>query len=250
MRPAAPSILEAIADRWRTAVDHSSAGERRISVLFSGGLDSSLVAFALRNLADLELVTVGVEGSADLAAAEEGARLLDSAWTSRIIDRNDVERILQEDRTELERTAPVSRAVLVSTALALEATGCGHVVCGQGADELFLGYAHFERLTPLEASERRRTDLEHLMQDDWPRSIRLADRRSKTLTSPFLDPDFFDFVRALPVDELAAGPERKATLRKLAENLGLPAKLVHRPKKAFQYGSGVDRLLRSLRDRG
>ena len=238
-------LVHTIALSWRLAVQGARAGASRLSLLYSGGLDSSLVAFELRGMAEVELVTIGVAGSSDLIAAEEGARLLDMPWVGRTIDGGDVERVLRRDQVTLDQTSPVSRAVLVSTALALDAASCAHVLCGQGADELFLGYAHFEKLSPFAATERRRTDLEHLLGEDWPRSIQLAEGRGKTLSSPYLEPEFLNLVRALPVAQLREGEGRKPLLRDVAESLGLPERLVHRPKKAFQYGSGVDRLLRS-----
>lgn len=243
-----PALLDTIATKWFSAMANARGGASRVSVLFSGGLDSSLVAFSLREEAELQLVTVGAPGSTDLRAAEEGARLLGLPLVSRTVDRNDVDKILREDRTVLEHTTPVSRAVLVSTALALDCSNGAHIVCGQGADELFLGYAHFEHLTAQETTERRRSDLRQLLEEDWPRSVLLAHRRNKALASPYLDPKFLDFVKALPVERLMRGTERKPILRDLADKLGLPATLAHRPKKAFQYGSGIGRLLRSAHD--
>jgi len=240
------SPVENLVPLWSEAL-HRVVGERsRLSVLYSGGLDSSMVAWGVRDLAEVELVTIGVPDSSDLVAAKEGAHALKLPWVHRAIDRHDVERILLADRPVFVGRTRISRAVLVSTALALETATTDRVVCGQGADELFLGYAHFEGLSSAQATKRREEDLGQLLAEDWPRSVLLAERHGKSLASPFLDSAFRECVESLPVDDLRSGSERKPALRDLARRLGLPAGLAGRPKKAFQYGSGVDKLLRSM----
>ena len=58
---------------------------------------------------------------------------------------------------------------------------------GQGADELFFGYAHFRRLTLEEAQARQRLDLARLLDFEWPRAQRIAESLGHDLRSPFLD---------------------------------------------------------------
>ncbi|MFZ0830499.1 MAG: asparagine synthase C-terminal domain-containing protein [Thermoplasmata archaeon] len=241
----APSLLiEDLVAQWRQAILRIAGDRQPLSVLFSGGLDSSLVAAGLRDLVEVNLVTVGVQGSTDMAAAERGARILELPWSGHLISPDDVHRALDIDGVGLSQVSPTSRAVLLGMSLALEATTTERVVCGQGADELFLGYAHFEGLSSADAWACREEDLTRLLRDDWPRSISIASRYGKSLISPFLDPEVLAYVRALSIDELRSGPGRKPLLRRMARLLGLPAELVERPKKAFQYGSGVARLLR------
>jgi asparagine synthase (glutamine-hydrolysing) len=246
MERASSDPIALLAPVWDSALQESVRGASRWSLLYSGGLDSSLVALGLRDRVDLELVTVGVEGSSDLPAAEEGALVLGLPWRPSIVDADDVGRMLEAEKANLEGVRPVSRAVLVSTALALDAARRSHVVCGQGADELFLGYAHFEGLAPAEAGARRQLDLDLLLRDDWPRATRLAARRGRSIVSPFLVPRLIRQACEIPVEDLQAPGQRKPVLRTLAKYLGLPAELRLRPKKAFQYGSGIDRLVRSL----
>ena len=49
---------------------------RKISVAFSGGLDSTLVAFISKKYTDVELIAVGIADSYDLKAAKSAADLI------------------------------------------------------------------------------------------------------------------------------------------------------------------------------
>lgn len=244
MEPGRHASIETLALEWDAALRRCVGGAQRLTVLYSGGLDSSLVAAGVRGLAQVELVTLGAAGSHDLVAAERGARILELPWRSRTLTKHDVEGALARNESLLAESRSTSQAVLVGISLALDSSSDPLVACGQGADELFLGYAHFERLSREEASQRRDKDLEQLLREDWPRSQALARSRGKSLVSPFLDPEFLEVARGLSIDDLQAGAGRKPFLRALAERLGLPDELVTRPKKAFQYGSGIERLLR------
>lgn len=235
----------AIARLWTEAARRAVGDSTRVSVLYSGGLDSSLVAWGARPCQEIELVTVGVEGSFDLIAAERGARLLGLPWTRRAVDRSDAERFMRREKTALDAASEASRPVLLGLGLALESARHPRVLCGQGADELFLGYAHFNGLTSSEADGQRRRDLERLLTEDWPLSVALATRCGKDLRSPFLDAEFLTGVRELPIDQVSSGTARKSMLREIARWLGLPPELVERPKKAFQYGSGLAKLLKA-----
>lgn len=237
------ALCEQVAGWWREILSRTAASRLAVSVLYSGGLDSSLVAAGLRSIAEVELVTVGVPGSSDLLSGEDGARLLGLPWKQRVITLRDVQRVVQEN-PEIDRASPGSKSVQVAIALGLEATSRPEVYCGQGADELFLGYAHFEGIPADAAGRRRDSDLQKLLGDDWPLSQSIAARLGKRLHSPFLDPEFLNQVRALSIEQLRSGPARKPLLRQMAAELGLPKALAERPKKAFQYGSGVARLLR------
>ncbi|MGA7860911.1 MAG: asparagine synthase-related protein [Thermoplasmata archaeon] len=244
MQQPSSRVAAEVASRWRDAMLRTVGSSRRISVLYSGGLDSSLVAVGARELAEVELVTVGVRGSHDLLAAEQGARVLGLTWVRRTVYRADIEQVLAAERRALSGVSPVSRAVLVGMALAMQTASQARVLCGQGADELFLGYAHFEGLSSVDLEMKRQADLDRLLQEDWPLSISLGDHVHRKLASPFLEPDFLSYARELSVDQLRAGRGRKPLLRQVAMALGVPPELAERPKKAFQYGSGIERLLR------
>jgi asparagine synthase (glutamine-hydrolysing) len=248
MSPDQSSCVGHLADRWHGAVLRTVGNVPHLSVLFSGGVDSSLVAWSAAQLSEVELVTVGVPGSQDLLSAEAGARLLGLPWRHREVTPADLDRLLPEEDKLLGDASPGSRPVLLGLAFALETARRELVLCGQGADELFLGYRHFDGVSPAVVESRRRRDLDRLLREDWPLTSSIAERRGKRVASPFLDSEFLDYASSIPIELLSAGPNPKELLRQLARALGVPRELTERAKKAFQYGSGIERLLRAHGD--
>ena len=67
------------------------------------------------------------------------------------------------------------------------------------------------------------------------------------LRLPFLDSKLVEFALNIPVEyKIIARDDkiRKHILRNLASELGLDDEFAFRPKKAAQYGTGIDKILR------
>lgn len=213
-------------------------------ILFSGGVDSSLLAWELREVPGLTLVTVGVPGSPDLAAAQSAADRLTLRWCPLTVAPEEVHDIARRVEPETRNASPTSRTVLVALACALARSPVPELLCGQGVDELFLGYAHFRGLHAAEAARRVAVDLARTRDDDGPRLRRIAGRFDRVVHAPFLHPEFVDAALAIPIGRRLPDPVPKALFRRFAEHRGLPAELAARPKRAVQYGSGIERALR------
>ncbi|MFZ0891239.1 MAG: asparagine synthase C-terminal domain-containing protein [Thermoplasmata archaeon] len=219
------------------------AGTPEIGVLFSGGLDSSFLAAFLSRKWQVTLESIGVAGSPDALAAREGAELLGLPWLSHEIGGDDLRRIRLRFHHEFDGLREPRRGVAVAFALALELASKPILVCGQGADELFFGYAHYRGLSIPSRLRRRAEDLERLEHDDWPLAQRLAGACGRRVVAPFLDPQFVRLILQLPEGVAAEGLETKPLLRAWARERGLSATLAGRPKRALQYGSGISKLL-------
>ncbi len=242
-----PGALESA---WERSLAPWTTGSGPLALLFSGGLDSSFLAWELRGRRGLVLATVGTPQSPDLLDAEEAARTLRLRWVPAIVSEADVRAMAAELADTTSHVSSVVRRVLVAFGLAVRHAPAAEVLCGQGADELFLGYAHYRSLDDDALRRRSAEDLARLLGDDWPRSLAIARRFGKTVHAPYLDPGFVAAAQAIPVALRAPRPTPKAFLRAWAERRGLPARLAERPKRALQYGTGVDRILRRDEPRG
>jgi asparagine synthase (glutamine-hydrolysing) len=230
------SAFEAAMRGWREGTDP-------FTLLFSGGVDSGLLAWELRDHPGLELLAIGTAGAADLTDARESAGRL--GLRPRIVEVEPSEVGEAEARWAplLEGVSAVHRSVLVAFAIALGHAAPGRVMCGQGVDELFLGYAHFRGLDPSQADARSRADLRTLLEEDGPRVDRIAADLGRTLASPYLAPEFVRAAHALPISVRMPYDRPKDVFRRWAAYRGLPFEVADRPKRAMQYGSGIARLM-------
>lgn len=243
----AAGAVEELSHAIREAVGRGVPSSGGVTVLYSGGLDSSVLAWLLRSRGSTRLLTVGLEGAPDLGAGRSGAEHIGLPWTGRPIDPGPTSRAsrlrVALDKEPSRRLASVQ----LGFGLALAESPDPVVVTGQGADELFWGYAHFRGLAPEEGRRRSAQDLVRLLEVDWPETERIAREAGRRLIAPFLDPVIRASVARVDVPLFEWTGESKPLLRQIAERLGLPSDLVHRPKKAMQYGTGLESWLRRAR---
>jgi asparagine synthase (glutamine-hydrolysing) len=228
---------------FASAIGRWISADAPITLLFSGGVDSGLLAWELRHRPNVTLLTVGVRGSADLREAEASASIIGSKWVPTVVTAADVVEAAARFRGDTAGLPRTTRSVLVAFGVALDRAPDRIVLCGQGVDELFLGYRHFQGLTASEASSRSENDLRLLLERDWPRSQQISQRLARSVFAPYLDPSFVAEVRAIPIERRLPEPAPKDYFRRWAQHRGLPAAIATRPKRALQFGSGIDRLL-------
>jgi asparagine synthase (glutamine-hydrolysing) len=213
-------------------------------VLFSGGVDSALVAVAASTRTKVELLTVGRAGSPDVLAAESAAQLLQLPWSARVVE--DAEISAATERYGLRNAPEPRRSVLVSFALAFGADAPNPWLVGQGADELFGGYAHFRDLSEAQFRERQAEDWRRLVELDWPATQALARSQGRVVGAPFLDEPFAAIARRMGTSVSSDTVLTKPALRAWAERRGVPRSIAERPKRAIQYGTGIAAAVRRL----
>jgi asparagine synthase (glutamine-hydrolysing) len=120
--------------------------------------------------------------------------------------------------------------------------GYRRIITGQGADELFGGYARYLASAALEEDLRRDVALLPLQA---ARDQAVAALHSTFLSMPYLDLRVMRAARAIPATEKVRNGLRKVPLREVAER-HIPKEIAWQEKKAMQYGSGVWDVIRSL----
>jgi len=221
------------------------------AILFSGGVDSSLIAaLAVRHAPGIKLITVGFPGSNDVKWAPDAAQLLGvgKSLILKMIDLDDVESIIPCVMEGLETADPMAISLGVPLYIACteaKSRNINLLLTGQGADELFGGYHRYKEIfkkSTASLHEAIVADVSQLPRRDILRDNTVAKAAGIELAAPFLDPDVIELALSIPaalkVSEFGGELVGKYILRRAAENV-VPAGIAWREKKAFQYGSGV-----------
>lgn len=207
----------------------------------SGGVDSSLVA----KLAGRECVAVGLETSHDLRQARHAAEALGLSCAYVTLTETEIEDALPIVTNTIPKKDPVNTGIALTqyfiTRWAGE-HGYTRIITGQGADELFGGYARYMESDNLE-EELARDFLG--LEAQARRDQGIAALHKTYLSMPYLDLRVVRAARAIPAHEKVQGGRRKIPLRKVAER-HIPPDLAWYEKKAMQYGSGVFGVMRKL----
>jgi asparagine synthase (glutamine-hydrolysing) len=224
--------------------------EAEAGILFSGGLDSTVLAKLASARCQVMLYTIGVPGSHDLKVAEETASDLDMRWEGILLDRRDILSALPGISEIIGTDNPLVLSFEMPLYLVSAKAKERLLISGQGADELFGGYARYARMSEAELTLSLDQDLRGLLTVGMERERRLAEHFGKVIRHPYLHRAVVEMAQNLPMSERIHEGERKKVLREVATLLQLGPVSV-RPKKAAQYGSGVMREMKSeAKERG
>ena len=208
-------------------------------VALSGGVDSALLAA----FAGLPCVTVGMEDSQDFPWAGRVTSALGLPHRRVAITPDEADRALLAVLTVIRKKAPLDVSIALTLFFVCQAAaedGFRRVLCGQGADELFAGYARHRVSTDLASDLRRDFSTLHAQAI---RDQAVARLHATCLSYPYLDTRVVRAAGRIPPKDLIAGGVGKQPLRARAAR-HLPEEVAGRGKKAMQYGSGIWRHLR------
>lgn len=221
-------------------------GGKRIAVAFSGGVDSAILAVLASKFAIIKLFTLGLKDSYDIAMARSIAKELNIWWVPITVSEEEVYDAIPTVinsvpcRTQMDISLAVGFYLLGKR---VKSYGFKGIILGQLADELFAGYKKYEMVPVEKLNEMILHDVEKSYLG-LARDVAAFQISGICPVLPYAKKRIVNLgLKTSPNLKIKDGM-RKYILRKLAEKLGLPEQVIRGPKKAFQYGSGIDRLVR------
>src|ERR1700722_10638893 len=221
--------------------------------MLSGGVDSSLIARLATDAAGVvKTFTCGTEGSADLLAAREVAELLGARHHEVLVDSMELPAVVDvviAQTDSLECWIVMTAVGTYLTARRARREGVKVLLSGEGADELFAGYAEFLDVPAAYLNSTLMQQQADLGVTDCLRLDTSTMAQSIEARVPFLCTSLMRHARALAPEEKirmeGQTRTRKFALRQFARSV-LPADVANRAKEEFALGSGLSIELRRL----
>ncbi|MBN1502573.1 asparagine synthase C-terminal domain-containing protein [Candidatus Woesearchaeota archaeon] len=218
-------------------------------VFFSGGVDSTLIAFILKRFSDdFFCYTIGFENSQDLFWAKKIAKECSFRLKHKTLTLEQGDQILKQSVSILGENANVVNVGVASVELACiqlaESDNINTFFSGLGSEEIFAGYQRHELSKDI--NKECWTGLQKMWQRDLIREYILSKATNTAFLTPFLDKTLIQDAMKAPSKYKIKNHIKKYILREIALEIGLKKEFAFRPKKAAQYGSGFDKILLKL----
>jgi asparagine synthase (glutamine-hydrolysing) len=229
----------------------------KIAVAFSGGLDSSVITVLAQKCGvDVHLFSVGLESQPEIQFAETAADALGLPLHLQTYTIDDVRSILSKVLWLIEEPNVIKVGIAIPLYWVAENSsklGFKVLLTGLGGDELFGGYQkylrEYERYGAAAVHNVLYHDVAKSYETNFQRDNKVCSFHKVELRLPFMDQDVVNFALGLPVNLKITSAEdslRKRVLRATAQKLGVPSFIAKRAKKAIQYTTGVNKVIRRL----
>lgn len=227
--------------------------EEKFGLLFSGGVDSTLIAFVAKKLGKnfmcytTTLEEPGLKTGEDLEYSEKIAKEL--GFELKIVKLN-----LEEAEGYIKKTIQITGkndivsvgvgATFVPACEQAQKDGIKIIFSGLGSEEIFAGYERHEKAEDI--NKECLEGLKNIKEKDLDRDEAITKHYNLELKIPFLDQELIDYALKIPGELKIKDGIKKFILRKAAINIGLPEEYAMRKKRAAQYGSRIDNAILKL----
>ncbi|MBD3259358.1 hypothetical protein GF371_01880 [Candidatus Woesearchaeota archaeon] len=248
-------IIEAIEKRTNK-MDETE----KFAVLFSGGVDSSLIALICKQLKkEFNCYCIGfrtgeMEEAKDLIVARQIAKELSLNYFEKELGIEEAERIIKEVIKIMQKPDKVDIQYVVNVGVASVILACIELsqkhgkdklfFSGLGSEEIFAGYLRHEEADNVH--EECWKGLRQMRGRDIIRDFAVSNNFGVKIVTPFLDRNVIKTAMKIHVSRKINKENKKIILREIAEELGLKHEFAWRKKLGAQYGSKSIKLIDQL----
>ena len=245
-------IIEQL-DKLLTGSIRKRVPKRKFGLLFSGGIDSTLIAFILKKLGykftcyTAALDDPDMEEPKDLQSSKKVAKELNLDLKIIRIKLKDIEKHLKTIIPLIEDSNVVKAGVALTFYAACKQAkkdGCKVIFSGLGSEEIFAGYERHKN--SLNINKECVSGLLKMYERDTYRDDVITMHNNLELRVPFLDKSLIEYSLRVPASYKMNDSHKKVILRELAEKLKIKKEFAWRKKIAAQYGSKFDRGISKL----
>ncbi len=239
------TVMQELLDKMHIVLQDAVLECSSDSLALSGGLDSSILAYLLRDRKINAVAVVSRDFVAkDLTYCQLVAQKFDISLLIKTCEINEILDGIEETIKILKNfnDIEIRNNVIMYLALAeIKKAGRASIIIGDGADEIFAGYNFLLNKT----REDLASDLKRLIRIMHFPSQKIGKALGVNVESPFCNKKVLDFARTLPADMLVGDRDGKRfgkwILRKAFEGK-LPKSIIWRPKAPMQDGAGTQGL--------
>ncbi|MBU0536100.1 MAG: diphthine--ammonia ligase [Nanoarchaeota archaeon] len=239
-------VTELLQEAVRKRVPQKSVG-----LLFSGGIDSTMIAVMLKRLGvDFTCYTAALDSETeaeDVVYARKVAEALGLKLKIIKIKLEEVEGYLRKIVPLIEDSNVVKVGVALPFYVCCETAkrdGIKVILSGLGSEEIFAGYERHKR--SININRECYSGLLKMYERDLYRDDVVTMSNSIELRVPFLDKELVSYALKIPSVYKLSGERNKIALRDAAAKLGLDNEFAERKKRAAQYGSRFDKAIEKL----
>ncbi len=253
-------IAKQLSELIEITVLRQSQKHEFIGLLFSGGVDSTIIGYILKkNRVPFTAMTVGfwdenLKEPEDVLIARKIAKELEFDQYEKIYNIEEMEFLFK--RTCLILGKELANVVNVGVG-AVEFAGIEQlhahdpeiraIFGGLGSEEIYAGYQRHAKA--VNVHEECWRGLKLMYERDILRDIAISKALNISFCTPFLDEEVISYSMNIPDYLKISQVMNKLIIREAAILLGIPEKYAMRPKKAAQYGSRIDSALDKIAKR-
>ncbi|MAG18371.1 MAG: hypothetical protein CL944_02775 [Candidatus Diapherotrites archaeon] len=238
-------------------IESQTIGLQKAAVLFSGGIDSALIAKAVaEKVSDTKLFVVGTKNSQDMVTAKEVAKELGLKLEQIELSEEKIKKLMFCSMKILSFFDEMQIGIAVpelACAEEIKKQGYRVVFSGQGSDEVFCGYNNYIRVLEKNSFSAVEEEIWFSISRMWSRNFYRDDAiiasESLELRVPLVSMQFLKQAMTIPAKEKIKNKEdkiRKWPIREIAKLYNIPDSVALKPKKALQYGSGSQKIVSKI----